>query len=282
MDRPGVAVVKLENAIAPSPAFERRRRRYKQAAREADASKRAKDGKKPFYITLDREGIPYGSGKPAWSQEINKLASGLDPSCTDVRKQTYEDVRIFKERLSQSFDYSGELNEGYLRSLMGKAVGRRRTGLIKKIRNGECQPIHIDSAVWKRLQKLASSKQWEDKSEQGKYANSMRKTINRTGNRGMNGVRENLREELGRSPDPDEVYVEAHRPKGPVAVKSKQETNNPQWEEVTGEESTDGLNRNKSGQNSSELQFSNDEVERALHTTSAPQVGLMDVQFCWV
>lgn len=50
MDRPGVAVLKLENAIAPSPAFERRRRRYKQAAREADASKRAKDGKKPFYI----------------------------------------------------------------------------------------------------------------------------------------------------------------------------------------------------------------------------------------
>ena len=139
--------------------------------------------------------------------EINKLSIGLDPSCTHIRKQTYEDVIIFKERLSQCFDYSGELNEEYLRGLMGRAVGRRRGELIKMIKCGENQPKHIDSEVWARLVNYESSEQWREKSEQGKIANASRKTINRTGNRGVNGVRESLREVLGRSPDPDEVYA---------------------------------------------------------------------------
>jgi hypothetical protein len=52
--------------------------------------------------------------------KINKLAMGLDPSCTHIKKQTYEDVSIFKERLNKSFEYSGELNEEHLRGLMQK------------------------------------------------------------------------------------------------------------------------------------------------------------------
>ena len=52
------------------------------------------------------------------------------------------------------------------------------------------------------------------KPQQGKYANVRKKTINRTGNRGVNGLRENLWEILGRSPDPYDVYTEAHRDKG--------------------------------------------------------------------
>ena len=214
-------VVKLEQFALASPAYERRQRRYKQAAREADSARREKDGKKPFYITLDKDGIPYGTGKPAWMAEINKLAMGLDPSCTHIKKQTYEDVSIFKERLHKNFEYSGELNEEHLRGLMGKAVTKKRTELIALIKSGGNRPMHIDAEVWERLQKLAASRQWEDKSQQGRYANACRKTINRTGNRGVNGVRENLREILGRSPDPDEVYTEAHRDKGSRVKKEK-------------------------------------------------------------
>ena len=223
-------LVKLEDIPVASPAFERRQRRYKEAAREADSAKREKDGKKPFYITLDKDGVPYGTGKPAWMAEINKLAMGLDPSCTHIKKQTYEDVSIFKERLNKSFEYSGELNEEHLRALMGKAVTKKRVELISLIKRGGIQPMHIDGEVWERLQKLAASRQWEDKSQQGRYANACRKTINRTGNRGVNGVRESLREILGRSPDPDEVYAEAHRDKGSRVKKEKKDIADSKWD----------------------------------------------------
>ena len=80
----------------PSSAFERRQRRHKQAAREVDSAKREKDGKKPFYITLDKDGIPYKTGKLTWMAEINSMPMGFDPYCTHIKKQTYEDVSIFR------------------------------------------------------------------------------------------------------------------------------------------------------------------------------------------
>ena len=234
-----------------SPAFERRQRRYKQAAREADSAKREKDGKKPFYITLDKDGIPYGTGKPAWMAEINKLAMGLDPSCTHIKKQTYEDVSIFKERLNKNFEYSGELNEEHLRGLMGKAVTKKRVELITLIKKGGRQPMHVDAEVWERLLKLAASKQWEEKSQQGRYANACRKTINRTGNRGVNGVRENLREILGRSPDPDEVYTEAHRDKGSKMKKEKKmKVISNKWDNIAEEDMSDKDGETQSSPNS--------------------------------
>ena len=233
-----------------SPAFERRQRRYRQAAREADSAKREKDGKKPFYLTLDKDGIPYGTGKPAWMAEINKLAMGLDPSCTHIKKQTYEDVSIFKDRLNQNFEYFGELNEEHLRGLMGKAVTKKRVELITLIKKGGSQPKHIDAEVWERLQKLAASKQWQEKSQQGRYANACRKTINRTGNRGVNGVRENLREILGRSPDPDEVYTEAHRDKGSRMKKEKKEGVLSRWDNIAEEDMSEEDGETQSSPNS--------------------------------
>ena len=86
---------------------------------------RQKSGKKPFYLQLDGQGIPYGIGRPAWIAVINKLATGLDPPCTHVRKQIFEDVQTFKDRLNDAFEYSGTLNEDYLRGLMGKAVTKK-------------------------------------------------------------------------------------------------------------------------------------------------------------
>ena len=65
---------------------------------------------------------------------------------------------IFKERLSHCFEYFGELNEEYLRGLMGRAVGRRRSELIKMIKRGDSQPKYIDSEVWTRLVNYESSK----------------------------------------------------------------------------------------------------------------------------
>ena len=56
--------------------------------------------------------------------------------------------------------------------------------------------------------------------------------INKTGNRGVNGVRENLREIMGRSPDPDEVYTEAHPDKGTIVKKEKKEIVSPKWDNM--------------------------------------------------
>lgn len=243
-----------------------------QAARKGHASSREKDGKKPFYIIVDREGIPYGSGKPAWMQEINKLAIDLDPSCTHIRKQTYEDVTVFKERLSQSFEYSGQLNEEHLRTLMERAVTSKRRQLMALIKEGGAQPNHIDSEVWECLLKLKASKQWEEKSLQGKKANSSRKTINRTGNRVVNGVSEILRETLERSPDPDKVYAEAHHNKGSKPRKVKKEKPQPISDESVGDESLEEDDREKLVENSSEQRDSDDGVVRLSHLRSAPEV----------
>ena len=271
-EQPPSSKVKREKLSVASPASDRKQRRYKQATRKADATRRERSGKKPFYVTVDREGIPYGAGRLAWMNEINKLSIGLDPSCTHIRKQTYEDVIIFKERLSQCFEYSGELNEEYLRGLMGKAVGRRRGELIKMIKCGEDQPKHIDSQVWARLVSYESSEQWKEKSEQGKHANASRKTINRTGNRGVNGVIESLREVLGRSPDPDEVYAEAHRPKGSTRARSKKGTLTPMWEDIAGKDQSEGDKRNTSVDKSSSPLCNGDGLERISPLASTPQV----------
>jgi len=98
-------------------------------------TKHQRDGKKAFYLTLDPEGKPYGLGRPVWIAKINKLAKRLDPSCTNVKKQTYEDVQIFKECLHENFDYSRKLNDDHLRGLISKAVTKKRVELISLIKN---------------------------------------------------------------------------------------------------------------------------------------------------
>lgn len=216
-----VGASKEEELPETSAASTRRRRQREQALLQADKARRGREGKKPFYLVLDREGKPYGPGKPAWIAEINKLAKWLDPSCTHIRKQTYEDVQMFRDRLDENFEYSSPLNEDYLRALMGRAVTKRRTELIHFIQNNGERQKHIDKSVWLRLEKLANSRQREQKSEQGRHANACRKVISRTGRRGLDGVREQLRNMLGRSPDPSELEEEMHRDKGNGGRKRK-------------------------------------------------------------
>ena len=79
--------MKQVNMATVSPAFERMQRCHKQAARKADTARRERDGKKPFYITLDQDDVFYGSGRPMWMAQIQKLAVGLDPSCTHIKKK---------------------------------------------------------------------------------------------------------------------------------------------------------------------------------------------------
>ena len=104
---------------------------------------------------------------------------------------------------------------------MGKAVTKKIMELITLMKTRGSQPMHINSKVWERLQKLVASKQWEERSQHGRYVNACKKMINIKGTRRVNGVRENMREILGRSSDPDKVYTEAHRRKGSRVKKEK-------------------------------------------------------------
>jgi len=157
--------VKQEDGAETSATMGRKVRRHEQSFRENDMAHRQRDGKKPFYLTLDSKGKPHGLGKPTWVAQIHKLAARLDPSCTHIRKQTFEAVQTLKDRLDEDFEYSGTLNEGHLRALMGKAVTKRRGELISLIKNHENQPYNIDHQIWRRLKKLTTSKQREEKSE---------------------------------------------------------------------------------------------------------------------
>jgi len=214
MPERALQIVKREDFTIPSPAMDRRTRRYKQKVQEAETFKRKKEGRKSFYLTLDKEGKPCGPGRKAWLSDINKLSKFLDPSCTHIRNQTYEDMCIFRERLNENFEYSDDVNEDHLRALVGKAVTRRRSELISVIKSGGIKPHTLDPTIWKRLEKIANSRQREERTEHGRYANSCRKTMGRTGSLGVYGIREKLRERYGRSPDPQEVGEEMEREKG--------------------------------------------------------------------
>ena len=205
---------RIEDVVTSSASVDRRTRRHKQSARECQRLHRETEGKKPFYLTVDIEGRPYGLGRPAWIANINKLAAGLDPSCTDIRKQAHGDICIFKDRLNEHFEYSADVSEHYLRGLIGKAVTRRRTDLIAFISKNGSRPANFDEDIWKRLEMLVTSEQREKRTEHGRYANACRRTLGRTGALGEEGIRERLRQLLGRSPDPDEVNQEMQRDKG--------------------------------------------------------------------
>jgi len=67
----------------------------------------------------------------------------------------------------------------------------------------------------------ATSRQREQKSAQGQYANSYFRIVGRTRSKGRIGVREHLWEVLRRSPDPKEIEEEMQRDKGYGGKKNK-------------------------------------------------------------
>jgi len=93
-------------------------------------------------------------------------------------------------------------------------VTRKRTNLITYIKRGRKQPLSFGTNIWKRLEKLASSKQREDRTEHERYANGCCRTLGRTNASSVNGVWQTLGQLNGRSPDPDEVGEEMQCDKG--------------------------------------------------------------------
>ena len=83
-------------------------------------------------------------------------------------------------------------------------------------------------------------------------------------------MRDHLRVVLGRSPDPDEIYVEAHRPKGCIGTKKKTITSTPMWEDIAGIDLSEGGERDSSVDKSSSPHCDGDDIERISPTTHIP------------
>lgn len=85
---------------------------------------------------------------------------------------------------------------------------------MEMIRNGEQVPPGLDKDIWYKLERISVDPKYIVKSSAMRHANSCRRTLGRTGPKGEMGIIEDLRHELGRSPDPDEIDDEMNRNKG--------------------------------------------------------------------
>ena len=199
----------------------RANQKRKKVQREAEVQKRQAAGEKPYYIMVSGSGTPYGDGVTAWKAELNKLCRALDPSICDVRQQPHKQMQILKKRLTDNFDYSDRISDRYLIPLIGHQVSARRNFLISKIKEGKPPPSGCNLEAWNRLTDICKSPNFMKKSAAMTYANSCRQNYGRTGPSGEIGVRDALKTELRRSPDPEEVQAEMIRDKGYGGKKKK-------------------------------------------------------------
>lgn len=145
---------------------------------------------------------------------MNKLCCALDPSVMDVRNQPHKPMMTLKKRLASKFEYSDDIDDDWLRGEIGRGVSTRRFQLMEMIRNGEQGPPGFDKDMWYNLERISADAKYKEKSQAMRHANSCRRTLGRTGPKGEMGIVEDLRERLGRSPDPDEIEDEMKRDKG--------------------------------------------------------------------
>ena len=192
----------------------RQERRTREAQREEDSAARTRNGKKPYHVSVNSEGKPYGYGVSVWFDALAKVVRGLDPSYVDIRQQPHHNMEVLMKRLDEDFDYSSPLNPSWLRQRIGNALSSYRHEIIRLIQQEQERPPWLKEAVWEKLVKLEASEKFRTKSSQMKYANACRKNKGKTGPLGVAGITERLRQQLQRTPSPSEVFEEMRRDKG--------------------------------------------------------------------
>jgi hypothetical protein len=60
---------------------------------------------------------------------LNKLCEDLDPTCMDIRWQLPKKMLLLQERLAETFDYSNDIFEKYIRKQCGLKVTQMRSKL---------------------------------------------------------------------------------------------------------------------------------------------------------
>ena len=102
----------------------------------------------------------------------------------------------------------------YVKEVIAQGVMLRRSELWKKIRLKEPKPEDVSNKTWRSLARQLESPATIRKVEICSRANASRVNFGRTGPSGEVGVRERLRRQFKRSPDPEEVRFEMARNKG--------------------------------------------------------------------
>lgn len=181
-------------------SLERRERRDRESDRELMAEIRDSSGRKRHFVHVIAEGKSYGPGISVWNDTLGKVVWGLDPSYIDIRQQPYHLMETLMKRMSEDFEYSENINPGWLRTRVGNALSSYRHEIMKVIDAGEERPTWVKNKIWEKLVRFYRSEEYKQKSLQMRYANSCRKRKGRTGPIGVVGIVERLREKL-RTPD---------------------------------------------------------------------------------
>jgi hypothetical protein len=84
---------------------------------------------------------------------------------------------------------------------------------MEMIQNGEKVPPGLDKDIWYKLERISVDPKYIEKSSTIRHTNFCRRTLGRTGPKSEMGIIEDLRHELGHSPDPDEINDEMNRNK---------------------------------------------------------------------
>ena len=204
-----------EDVEGATKAENRKERRYAKKAREREGDRRRREGKPRNYLLVDQyTGKPYGAGVSDWRKEVILLSKKLDPAIGQINKQPQDAVKEIAEWIEQTWEYSTPIRFEVVKDVVARGVSLRRAELWKKIRNNEPKPLDVTDRAWRSLKKELQNPATIRKSMMCSKANASRLNFGRTGPSGEVGVRERLRRQLRRSPDPEEIQHEMARDKG--------------------------------------------------------------------
>jgi hypothetical protein len=119
-------------------------------------------GLRGHFLSVSNTGIPYGHGVGAWRNELIKLCMALNPTIMDIWWQPEEDMKLLKERLAETFEYSNEFSDKYICRLAGNVVMQRRSKLWHLQRQGGLCPVGVDKAIWRMLDRIRKNPKREE------------------------------------------------------------------------------------------------------------------------
>lgn len=193
----------------------RKERRHAQVAREREGDRRHREGLPRNYMLIDKiSGLPYGQGVTAWRKELHLLMRKLDPAVGNINHHPPYEVKEVMEWIEQTWKYSFPINEKFVKDVIARGVSLRRSSLWRRIRMGLPKPDDITDRTWRSLEKELQNPATMRKVKLCSLANASRTNFGRTGPLGEVGVRERLRKQLRRSPEPEEIAVEMTWDKG--------------------------------------------------------------------
>jgi hypothetical protein len=201
--------------IYKTESEKRRERRHAQVAREREGDRRRREGLPRNYMLVDKiSGLPYGQGVSAWRKELHLLSRKLDPAVGNINHHPPSEVKEVMEWIEQTWEYSFPINEKFVKDVIARGVSLRRSSLWRRIRTGLPKPDDITDRTWRSLEKELQNPTTMRKAELCSLANAARSNFGRTGPSGEVGVRERLRKQFRRSPEPEEIAAEMARDKG--------------------------------------------------------------------